>query len=83
MDINKLEKLAKAATQGEWTPFVKRDTEAVLLGNDAEKSIVNWPGFDSAGTTKRERKANARYIAAAQPSVVLELIQRIRELESA
>lgn len=77
IDLDNIEKLANAASKGNWTPFTKKTTVAVLLDDDAKSSIINWPGFDSSDTGINKQKANARYIAAVQPKAVLELLEKI------
>lgn len=81
MNLDELEKAANAATNGNWTPFVKGNTVAILLKNDAQDSVINWPGFDSSDRSLREQKANAKFIALAQPSVIIELVKKIKKLE--
>ena len=43
--------------------------------------MLPWKSFDSADRPKAERLANSRYIAAANPAVVLELVRRLRDAE--
>lgn len=83
MDIDKLEKLAMAATKKKWTAFIRKKVVAILADNDAQCPIIEWVGFDASANTVKQQKADARFIEAAQPTVVLELIKRLRELESA
>lgn len=81
IELNKIKTLASKASKGNWTPFTKRTTVAVLIDNQSNNSIVNWPGFDSCDKPLPQQKANARYIAAVQPSVILELIAEIERLQ--
>lgn len=47
-------------------------TERKAHGNGV--TVVNWPGFDSSDQTRKKDRANAAYIAAASPSVVIALL---------
>jgi len=77
-NIDELEKLAKAATDGPW---IKRYSERVTMADDTDgsKSICHCYHAGPPGEWKHNE--NARYIAAANPQAVLELIDRVRELE--
>ncbi|MHA3884627.1 ead/Ea22-like family protein [Stutzerimonas degradans] len=78
---SKLARLAEKATPGPWVSFCKPSVQAVFGPNgvqpDSAGTIVNWPGFDSSDATMAKRKANANFIAAANPVAVLELIAAI------
>ena len=73
-----LRAMAEKATPGPWVPFCKPSVQAVFGPNgvqpDSAGTIVNWPGFDSSDATKAKRKANARFIAAANPACILKLL---------
>lgn len=84
-EITELERLAKAATPGPWTKeqgqvdgiwqthfFVKSPTDA---------SYAPVAKCQSATMRTDQAEANAAYIAALSPSVVLALISRLREAE--
>lgn len=74
----KLKALAEKATPGPWVSFIRTSVQAVFgpdgVQPDSLGAVVNWPGFDSSDQTKVQRKANARYIAAANPAVILQLL---------
>lgn len=80
-DLSALERLARSATPGRYEA-VNLQTH---LGKENEH-IAEWVVTDArnvvAHMTCPPRPDNARFIAAASPDVVLELIARIRELEA-
>lgn len=81
IDLADLEAKALAATQGEWvydaSPW-DDDSKELTTASRVKESIVAIAtvdiGFD--GIVGTEQQANAAYIVAAQPRVVLELIAR-------
>lgn len=84
--LNELVRLAKKATQGKWHAFVSsgggEGTFSIHTSEDSRKGdIINWPGFDTAGCSKSQKKANARYIAAANPEAILAIAEAFREME--
>ena len=90
LDIDKLEELAKEATQGDWE---------ALLGTEANEehgdfwvvSLGRLQGFIDGlnyglgltifETTDINSKANAKHIAACGPTTILALIKRLRVAE--
>lgn len=73
-----LKMLAEKATPGPWVPFCKPRVQAIF-GSDGQQpngkgTVVDWPGFDSSDATSSQRKANTKFIAAANPAKVLELL---------
>ncbi|HHL4258777.1 ead/Ea22-like family protein [Escherichia coli] len=81
IDYQALRELAKQATQGEWVAFIspgKYGTYAVHTpGDNHHGDIVDWPGFDE----QKNAENNARYVAAFNPKVALELLGEIKRLE--
>lgn len=74
--LSKLEQLAKSATPGPWTLSMSNQNVRVLpCHNDADEYI-------SIRRTSEAGVADNQYIAALSPEVVLELIERIRFLET-
>jgi|GEM_PF-1905373 len=75
---SELKKLAEKATPGPWVPYCTPRVQAVFGPNgpqpDSKGVVVDWPGFDSSDATSTRRKANAKFISAANPATVLELI---------
>lgn len=81
--MNDLKLLAEKATQGKWTAFIgASNTNEVQLNGNPRYPIVSWPGFDGLRMSKKQVKANTRYIAAANPKVIIDLITRIEKLEA-
>lgn len=87
VDIQKLKALAEAATQGEWTCKDKPDGRFWHIGCGSQAI-----GSTYAASKKHSPdvaamfEANAKFIVAANPSAVLELIteiQRLRQFEVA
>ncbi|EPB9884069.1 ead/Ea22-like family protein [Yersinia enterocolitica] len=79
-NLEELKKVAMKATQGEWVAFsnIKTGTFAVHTPHDKRcNDIVDWMGFDGAAGSKTQRSHNAKFIAAANPSVVLALIAQL------
>lgn len=73
IDLDKLEQLARAATPG---PYQYRDdTSAQHLGSTVENEA-------RAIVAMHTSLEDAAYIAAANPAVVLELVQRLRAAEA-
>lgn len=103
IDLNELERLAKAATRGPWevvetkVPHYrggKHTERRIFTANDDPQLKEPYPIVNmSFGLPENEGGAavklvsifeeNADYIAAANPSVVLELVRRLRAAETA
>lgn len=90
IDLADLESKARAATQGEWelhgySCMVAGSVDTLsgpVLGTILRAEPCNETDGDGrTWTCSGSQEANAAYIAAAQPRVVLELIERIRAAE--
>jgi hypothetical protein len=79
-DLAELKSKARAATQGEWAVNPTLAQIDAFESSPAPVCQMLWP---TELRSEAQTFANAAYIAAAQPSVVLELIERIRAAESA
>lgn len=83
--LNDLVLLAKKATSGEWKAFISTGgdgTFSIHTPDDSRKGdVVNWPGFDTANCSKAQKKANAKYIAAANPEAILAIAEAFQALE--
>lgn len=83
INIDRLRRLAESATPGPWKATHEKLRPQYSLkimevvGAPGEPAVLPWKAFDSADRTKAERLANSRYIAAANPAAVLELLNRI------
>ena len=82
LDLNELERRAKAATPGKWTwkQIGSFNTPGcAVFWPDTSKGGVHYRRLDSGGGMI---EADANFIAAANPAVVLELVRRLREAEA-
>lgn len=79
INLAELESKARAATQGEWSVEPHGSARALYAGRNNERHGLRLLNLDDGD---RNIAANAAFIAAAQPSVVLELIERVREVEA-
>lgn len=89
MDLDELERLAKAATPGEWRVISDHPVLAIGAAHSHYRVVQTanqnnvkrygrsepWHGIPS--------EANAAYIAAANPTTILSLITRLRDAEAA
>lgn len=89
-----LRKLAEAATAGPWSPMWQNSRgrdhcwqTPVCVGEGARQgnvfAIVHMGGAGAVNSTKETVEANAAYIAAASPDVILALLARVEALETA
>lgn len=67
IDLDRLETLAKAATPGPW----EIDPVFNII---AKKECIYYDEYDGIGSA-----SNIRYIAAANPAAILELIAELRD----
>lgn len=83
IDLKELKRLAEGATQGKWyrDSFKDRDFPQIV----ANKTDVIYQVNENSHTRIRKEKVidNANYIAAANPSVVLQLIKEHQEMREA
>lgn len=84
IDLDELERLAKAATPGPWHAFSQQKPWeiydcrwAVGSGHMHALAVLDAPQTSAALRVK----ADAQHIAAANPETVLALVERVRELE--
>jgi hypothetical protein len=81
-DLDAMERAALAAKPGKWTwkqVGTFNTPGCAVLWPDTSKGGVHYRRIDSGGGMEQ---ADADFIAAANPAVVLELIRRLREAES-
>ncbi|EFN8492015.1 ead/Ea22-like family protein [Escherichia coli] len=75
-----LREIAKQATQGEWVAFISPGTGTYAVHTPGDKrceDVIKWTGFDG----QKNAENNARYVAAFNPKVALELLGEIKRLE--
>lgn len=82
-----LKKLAEAATQGEWSLYngklcAQFSTTILEVQADDGDAVVHWMGFDGGDRPKKQKKANAAYIAAASPKNILALLAELESLKA-
>ncbi|HGT7799085.1 TPA: ead/Ea22-like family protein [Escherichia coli] len=80
IDYQALRELAKQATQGEWVAFISTGTGTYAVHTPGDKrceDVIKWTGFDG----QKNAENNARYVAAFNPKVALELLGEIKCLE--
>ena len=84
IDLDKLEALARAATPGPWEDLSNHPDHLRGTINKGEKHIAGCSWFETwreeQHVSVEEALANAAFIAAANPAVVLELIAMCRRL---
>ncbi|HDU4102108.1 TPA: ead/Ea22-like family protein [Klebsiella pneumoniae subsp. pneumoniae] len=79
---------ARKATPGQWVAFTHADSRTFSVHTPDDNrcgDVIKWAGFDG----QRKAKANAEFIALANPANILALVealekaqQRISQLES-
>ena len=82
IDINKLRRLAQAATPGPWyaTGKLTRYVEARIDGGLIQEVAACGPTKADGGYGPQQ-EANARLIAAANPATISELLDRLEAAE--
>lgn len=91
IDLDELERLAKAATPGPWEASSDEPGDVVIWGPREEwlANIGNWarqheeidPDRAARQYVELRDAADAAFIAAANPQTVLALVERLRLLE--
>lgn len=84
MDIAKLKQLAEAATPGPWDNHCGYLVRAIFGDYAAPISVLETPYRPGAKTDRvmQEQYRNADFIAAANPTAVLELIAELERLRA-
>lgn len=83
IDLDELETLARSATPGEWTADGQCNIWAghpELHSNVTLATVYRSKLFED---WQKQAEADAAYIAATNPAVVLALIERLRQAEAA
>jgi len=84
IDLDALQALAEKATPGQWKKSKGDWAEVeITTAQRIKESRAPICGMEVSYTGKHgeEQRANARFIAAANPQTILSLITRIRDLE--
>ncbi|EAC1773251.1 ead/Ea22-like family protein [Salmonella enterica] len=80
IDYQALRAKAEKATPDEWVAFISTDTGTYAVhtpGDERCEDVIKWTGFDG----QKNAENNARYVAAFNPKVTLELLGEIKRLE--
>ena len=80
IDYQVLREAAEKATPDEWVAFISTDTGTYAVhtpGDERCEDVIKWTGFDG----QKNAENNARYVAAFNPKVALELLGEIKCLE--
>ncbi|MGN2523616.1 ead/Ea22-like family protein [Escherichia coli] len=80
IDYQVLREAAEKATPDEWVAFTSTDTGTYAVhtpGDERCEDVIKWTGFDG----QKNAENNARYVAAFNPKVALELLGEIKRLE--
>ncbi|MCV0814662.1 ead/Ea22-like family protein [Escherichia coli] len=80
IDYQVLREAAEKATPDEWVAFISTDTGTYAVhtpGDERREDVIKWTGFDG----QKNAENNARYVAAFNPKVALELLGEIKRLE--
>lgn len=80
--IERLRPLAEKATPGPWFHYRNklRPNFGGIINEVQQKKrppIIQWAGFDNSERTEKKHAANAAYIAAANPQVVMQLLDAL------
>lgn len=86
LDIDALERLARAATPGPWEHYRNKlrpnfggmINEVQPSTARSREAIVQWSGFDNGHRSEKKHAANAAFIAAANPQTMLALCAALR-----
>jgi len=77
LDVTKLRRRAEQASDGEWLSFVREGSNVFDVHLPDRSPVVHWMGFDGIDMSKKQKAANARYIAAAGPRTVIALLDAL------
>ena len=79
IDLDQLEARAKAATPGPWRNAAGYKIKVAATGTHCASAWSRYTYETGKEITDEQAKANATYIAAANPAVVLELVAELRK----
>ena len=72
---------AEKATPGQWVAFTHADSQTFSVHTPDDKrcgDVIKWAGFDG----QRKAKANAEFIALANPVNVKQLVEALEKAQS-
>ncbi|EJS4078426.1 ead/Ea22-like family protein [Escherichia coli] len=75
-----LKAAARKATPGQWMAFTHADSQTFSVHTPDDKrcgDVIKWAGFDG----QRKAKANAEFIALANPANVLALVEALEKAQ--
>ncbi|MBU0213327.1 ead/Ea22-like family protein [Klebsiella pneumoniae] len=75
-----LKAAAEKATPGQWMAFTHADSQTFSVHTPDDKrcgDVIKWAGFDG----QRKAKANAEFIALANPSNILALVEALEKAQ--
>ena len=81
IDLDQLEAAAKAATPGPWVNTAGYKIEVAATGTHCASAWERYTYEPDKEITSEKALANAAYIAAANPAVVLELVAELRKAQ--
>lgn len=77
LDVALLRRRAEQASSGEWQALARETSNTFDVHLPNKSPVVHWMGFDGADMSRKQKAANARYIAAAGPRTVLALLDAL------
>ncbi|HCB1443910.1 hypothetical protein [Serratia marcescens] len=78
-NLNKLKRRAEKCPIQRFKPFIGKSNTQATLCADTGIEIIGWSGYDSSDlNTQGHRIALARYISAADPKTILDLIKELK-----
>lgn len=83
VDTEELKRLAEATTPGPWKHYTQTHGGLTVVGAGPTTLETDVAVCDSRGLTKAQNANNGAFIAAANPAVILALLERVRRLEEA
>ncbi len=84
MNTKKLKRLAGLAKGRGWSAFIneKINLFSIHTPDDARRgNVIDWMGFDGVDCSKRQKAHNARFIAAFNPAIAIEMIDTLESAE--
>ncbi|WP_213895170.1 ead/Ea22-like family protein [Raoultella ornithinolytica] len=75
-----LKAVAMKATPGQWVAFTHADSRTFSVHTPDDKrcgDVIKWAGFDG----QRKAKANAEFIALANPANILALVEALEKAQ--